>query len=75
MKPHPVCVCVILPDLIHYSSILVCLLQLPALRTLGNIVTGNDDQTQAVLEGGILKHLWSLVKTATKPGIVRVSEH
>ena len=47
-------------------------MQLPALRTLGNIVTGNDAQTQAVLDAGILPHLLSLMHH-TRPGIVRVS--
>ena len=46
--------------------------QMPALRTLGNIVTGNDEQTQAVLDGGILLHLLNLM-AHTRPGIVRVS--
>ena len=29
---------------------------LPVLRTLGNIVTGNERQTQMVIDAGILKH-------------------
>lgn len=34
------------------SSVLV-----PALRTAGNIATGTDEQTQAVLNAGLLRHL------------------
>ena len=47
--------------------------KLPALRTLGNIVTGTDDQTQAVLDGGILPFLHSLVIN-TRPTIIRVKK-
>ena len=45
---------------------------MPALRTLGNIVTGTDEQTQVVLDHGILLHLNSLLHHP-KPSIVRVS--
>ena len=65
-----------MPYIIHvwlYMLILVMLcLQLPALRTLGNIVTGTDQQTQAVLDGDILPHLHSLMRNS-RPTIVRVS--
>ena len=44
---------------------------MPALRTLGNIVTGTDEQTQVVLEHGILLYLASLLRHP-KPSIVRV---
>ncbi len=44
---------------------------MPALRTLGNIVTGTDEQTQVVLEHGILFHLANLLRHP-KPSIVRV---
>ena len=47
-------------------------LQLPTLRTLGNIVTGNDAQTQAVLNAGILQYLPALLHHE-RPGIVRAS--
>lgn len=44
---------------------------MPALRTLGNIVTGTDEQTQVVLDSGILGHLHSLLHHS-RPSIVRV---
>ena len=53
------------------KSLPLFVLQLPALRTLGNIVTGNDEQTQHVLDGGILPYLLNLMGH-TRPGIVRV---
>lgn len=54
------------------NLVMVALLQMPALRTLGNIVTGNDEQTQRVLDGGILPSLLILMQH-TRSGIVRVS--
>ena len=45
---------------------------MPALRTLGNIVTGTDEQTQVVLDHGILPHLFNLLQHP-RPSIVRVS--
>lgn len=47
---------------------------MPALRTLGNIVTGTDEQTQVVLDHGILLHLINLLHHP-RPSIVRVSHH
>ena len=46
--------------------------QMPALRTLGNIVTGTDAQTQVVLDYGILPSLYRLL-FHQKFSIVRVS--
>ena len=34
----------------------------PALRTIGNIVTGDDEQTQKVIESGLLKNFTSLMQ-------------
>lgn len=39
---------------------------IPALRTAGNIVTGDDKQTQAVLDAGILNHLLPLLSDSKK---------
>ncbi|KAF2308290.1 hypothetical protein GH714_039908 [Hevea brasiliensis] len=48
------------PQLHHPSpSVLV-----PALRTVGNIVTGDDIQTQAVIEAGLIGPLVNLVQNA-----------
>lgn len=38
----------------------------PTIRCLGNFVTGNDEQTQAVIDAGILKHLSSLLESPKK---------
>jgi hypothetical protein len=40
--------------------------QTPALRTVGNVVTGNDLQTQAVLHSGALPYLLSLLSSPKK---------
>ena len=34
----------------------------PALRTVGNIVTGDDEQTQRVIESGLLKNFPALLQ-------------
>lgn len=44
---------------------------MPALRTLGNIVTGTDEQTQVVIDNGILEHLHVLL-SHPRPSIIRV---
>ena len=41
-------------------------LQLPALRTVGNIVTGDHNQTQYVLECGALRNLANLLRSHRK---------
>lgn len=58
-------------DVLYNMKLVLVWLQMPALRTLGNIVTGTDDQTQAVLDGDILPHLCNLM-TNTRPTIIRV---
>lgn len=57
---------------LYMASSVIPPVQLPTLRTLGNIVTGNDAQTQAVLNAGILQYLHALLHH-DRPGIVRVS--
>ena len=46
----------------HTCSLLPC--QTPALRALGNIVTGSDEQTQVVLENDLLRHFEPLLRHA-----------
>jgi hypothetical protein len=41
----------------------------PALRTLGNIVTGKDTETQAVINAGVLPQLRNLMMSATKENV------
>lgn len=35
----------------------------PALRTVGNIVSGSDDQTQAVLDSGLMNQMQTLLNS------------
>ena len=46
----------------YYSSLLKSILQTPSLRAVGNIVTGSDQQTQLVLDYGVLKHFEMLLR-------------
>ena len=50
-----------LVDLLKHHSPHVCH---PALRTVGNIVTGDDMQTQSVINTGVLKNLQELLQDA-----------
>ena len=43
----------------------------PALRALGNIVTGTDLQTDAVIQSGALPVFTKLLETATRPNITK----
>ena len=42
---------------------------MPALRTVGNIVTGDDQQTQAIINCGALMCLLHLLNTSPKKSI------
>ena len=46
-----------LVELLDHSTIIV---QTPALRTVGNLLTGNEDQTQMVISCGVLSHFTKL---------------
>lgn len=52
------------PNLIRLLSMEENLIIVPALRSVGNIVTGNDTQTDVVLEGGALKHMKKLLRNS-----------
>jgi importin subunit alpha-2 len=43
----------------------------PALRCLGNIVTGDDNQTQTVVDRGVLQTVLPFALTSNKPGLTR----
>ena len=42
----------------------------PLVRTLGNFVTGTDEQTQAVLDAGVLQYMPSLLEHANVSAII-----
>ncbi|KAA3455599.1 importin subunit alpha-4-like [Gossypium australe] len=54
-------ICPRLVELLHHPSEAVVV---PALRTVGNIVTGDDSQTQAVIEANIISPLVHLLQHA-----------
>lgn len=54
---------------VHYSMFI---LKTPALRAVGNIVTGNDQQTQLVLDCGALPYFSGLLRHS-KPNIQKVT--
>eukprot|EP01107_Rhizomastix_libera_P015193 TRINITY_DN5463_c0_g1_i2.p1 TRINITY_DN5463_c0_g1~~TRINITY_DN5463_c0_g1_i2.p1 ORF type:complete len:322 (+),score=109.22 TRINITY_DN5463_c0_g1_i2:782-1747(+) len=56
----------LLPKMIAALSVPDHLLIIPALRALGNIVSGTNEQTQRVLDAGILSPLRSLLSHARK---------
>jgi hypothetical protein len=41
-------------------------IQTPALRTVGNIVTGDDSQTQAMIDAGVLQAIYGLLSSNKK---------
>jgi hypothetical protein len=57
----------IIPRLIQLLSHHMHLVRTPALRAIGNIVTGNEHQTQAVIDAGGLIALKSLLNDARIP--------
>jgi len=61
---------VVLPRLVDLLGHVEATVVTPALRTLGNIVTGTDEQTQMVLDAGLLSVFHKLLCHA-KPNIVK----
>jgi len=59
-------VCNRLVELLMHTSASV---QTPALRTVGNIVTGDDHQTQAIINASALPCIHKLLECSTKRGI------
>jgi importin subunit alpha-1 len=47
----------IMPKLLSFLNYPVVYIQLPILRIVGNIVTGNANQTQMIVDAGVLKYL------------------
>ena len=45
------------PSLLSFLNYPVVYIQLPILRIVGNIVTGNANQTQMIVDAGVLKYL------------------
>ena len=58
-------------ELLHQSADVMILT--PALRTAGNIVTGSDSQTEAMINLGLLNVLPKLLRH-NKPNIVKVTD-
>ena len=52
------------PCLVQFLNDKSSALLTPTIRCLGNFVTGNDEQTQAVLDAGIIDHLSELLANA-----------
>ncbi|ESQ35942.1 hypothetical protein EUTSA_v10007310mg [Eutrema salsugineum] len=59
-------VCPRLVELLGHPSPTVLI---PALRTVGNIVTGDDSQTQFIINSGVLPHLYNLLTQNHKKSI------
>ncbi|XP_010458212.1 PREDICTED: importin subunit alpha-4 isoform X2 [Camelina sativa] len=59
-------VCPRLVELLSHPSPTVLI---PALRTVGNIVTGDDSQTQFIIDSGVLPHLYNLLTQNHKKSI------
>ncbi|CAN8294726.1 unnamed protein product [Cochlearia groenlandica] len=59
-------VCPRLVELLSHPSPTVLI---PALRTVGNIVTGDDSQTQFMIDRGVLQHLYNLLTQNHKKSI------
>lgn len=52
------------PSLVRLLAMEENVIIVPALRSVGNIVTGNDTQTDAAIEAGILMHMRKLLKNS-----------
>eukprot|EP00494_Astrolonche_serrata_P030392 UN30659 len=59
----------VIPDLVRLLNHESITVQIPALRAIGNIVTGNDRQTSMVVSAGSLKALRELMLSESKSSI------
>lgn len=59
----------IVPRIVSFLGSDVYKVVVPALRTLGNIATGNENQTEAVLQAGCLQYMEALL--SHKKALVR----
>lgn len=55
-----------LPKLISLMEFPDLAVSVPALRTIGNILTGNDDETQACIDAGVLQSMMRLIEHQKK---------
>lgn len=54
------------PELVRHTGHQMANVITPMLRTLGNLVSGDDSQTQAVLDSGALMYMPALLRNSKK---------
>lgn len=58
--------CDIVPRLVQLIEHQNIAIAVPCLRTMGNISTGDDSQTQLAIDAGLLKALFNIIKHEKK---------